>query len=192
MPDLTGRIELYRGGFLDFEEPDPNEITLEDVAHGLSYICRYTGQTKHFYSVAEHAVLVSNRLKWIGCDLYTQWEGLHHDNAEAFVGDVNRPLKDLLEPEFKEIELRVWQAVNIALDLQIIPPQDQEVKAADNWALSAEAYALLPSKGINWFSWGLWTQPERAPIGCYSPINAKALWLARYHELRKELNLDAL
>ena len=98
MADLTGRIELYTGGFLDFEKPDPAQIKLHDVAHGLAQLCRYTGQTRHFFSVAEHACLVANRLRKLGEPLMVQWEGLHHDNAEAFVGDVNRPLKDLLEP----------------------------------------------------------------------------------------------
>ena len=189
MADLTGRIELYSGGFLDFKEPDPAEIKLHDVAHGLAHICRYTGQTRHFFSVAEHACLVANRLKWLGYRPEIQWEGLHHDNAEAFVGDVNRPLKDLLEPTFKEIELRVWRAINYSLDLQIIEPQHEAVKAADNWALSAEAYALLPSNGRNWFSWGLYSKIDPAPIRCDSPFYAESEWMAHYHRLRKELGI---
>ena len=186
---MTGRIELYTGGFLDFEKPDPAQIKLHDVAHGLAQLCRYTGQTKHFYSVAEHACLVSNRLRKLGEPLMVQWEGLHHDNAEAFVGDVNRPLKDLLEPTFKEIELRVWRAINYSLDLQIIEPQHEAVKAADNWALAAEAYSLLPSNGRNWFSWGLYSEIDHAPIRCDSPFYAESEWLILYYKLRKELNI---
>lgn len=184
---MTGRIELHCGGFLDFAHPDPAQIQLGDVAHGLSQICRFTGQTEKFYSVAEHAVLVSTRLRNEGYSDWAQWEGLHHDNAEAFVGDLNKPLKDLLEPQFKQIELRVWEAVNIAFDLGLIPPQNPCVKEADNWALSLEAYLLLPSKGRNWFSWGLFDPREYVPALGLTPWQAKELWLKRYYELRAGL-----
>jgi hypothetical protein len=184
--DLTGHIELRSGAFLNFHDPDPTVITLDDVAHGLAHICRYTGQCSTFYSVAEHAVVVSRRLEFLGFGRGIQWSGLHHDDAEAFVGDVNRPLKEML-PEYKAIERCVWNAVNEALGLGLTDPQDEAVKDADNWALSAEAYHLLPSRGASWFSAGLYV-PGRDPwteIGL-SPEAAKKAWLDRHDELKED------
>ena len=184
--DLTGHIELRSGAFLNFHDPDPAVITLDDVATGLSHICRYTGQCSTFYSVAEHAVVVSRRLEFLGFGRDIQWSGLHHDDAEAFVGDVNRPLKQML-PEYKAIERRVWRAIAEALGLGLSEPQDRAVKDADNWALSAEAYHLLPSRGASWFSVGLYVPgrdwfPEW--IGM-SPEEAKRAWLHRHNELKE-------
>lgn len=187
LPDLTGHIELRSGAFLNFHDPDPTVITLDDVATGLAHICRYTGQCRTFYSVAEHAVVVSQHLERIGFGRDVQWSGLHHDDAEAFVGDVNRPLKEML-PEYKAIEKRVWRAINVALGLGLSDPQDKVVKDADNWALSAEAYHLLPSRGASWFSVGLYvpdTDWFPAYIGA-SPEEAKTMWLDRHNELKED------
>lgn len=183
--DLTGCIELYHGSFLNFSDPDPTVITPDDVAHGLAHVCRYTGHCSRFYSVAEHALLVAWRLMKQGYGWDVCWAGLHHDDAEAFVGDVNRPLKDLL-PEYRTIERRIWETVNEALDLRIDGRHDEIVKEADNWALSAEAYYLLPSKGAAWFTAGLY-DPDRDefptdPLGS-DPATAEAAWLLAHEWL---------
>lgn len=189
--DLTNCIELQSGNFLNFIHPDVDAITREDVAHGLAHVCRYTGQCDRFYSVAEHACLVTWRLRELGHSVDVQWAGLHHDDAEAFVGDVNRPLKQLL-PEYATIERRIWGVVDVALKLGIGDPPTEKytvVKDADNWALSAEAYHMLPSRGGSWFTDGLY-DPDRdefpADIG-FSPAEAKESWLLWYNLLAKEM-----
>jgi hypothetical protein len=51
-------IELASGRFLDLSGPDASAIGLEDVAWGLSNTCRFAGQCRALYTVAEHALLV--------------------------------------------------------------------------------------------------------------------------------------
>ena len=51
-------IETASGGFVDVAAPNTDTLRLYDIAQGMSLICRYGGQIKRFYSVAEHAVLV--------------------------------------------------------------------------------------------------------------------------------------
>lgn len=96
-------ITVHTGRSIVLHEPDISQITIEDIAHALSNLCRYTGHVPRFYSVAEHCVIASrlasneNRL-----------ECLLHDAAEAYLGDISRPLKMLL-PDYKKIEKK-WNA----------------------------------------------------------------------------------
>src|SRR6266403_91014 len=79
--------------------PHPVEICLEDIARGLSKICRFTGQIDPFYSVAEHSVevmhLVPQELKLAA---------LLHDASEAYLSDLSRPFK-LGLTEYRQVEV---------------------------------------------------------------------------------------
>lgn len=157
-------IELASGRYLDLANPDPAAITLDDIAHGLSNTCRYAGHTGRYYSVAEHACLVAAKLRQDGLMPEVQMIGLHHDDAEAFIADIARPLKTLLQPAYGQITDRLDAAIWEALDLPG-PARTQVVKDADDWALACEAFHLLPSKGAGWWSEGL-----------YDPANDPVIW----------------
>lgn len=154
-------IELASGRFLDLADPRPEDITLDDVAHGLSQTCRFAGQTRRFYSVAQHAVLVSRRLDATGCSLPIQLGGLHHDDAEAFIGDCTRPLKMLL-PGWRRVEQTVLAAIGLALEIgPLTAMESAAIKAADDWALAREAHQLMVSQGAGWWCDGLYHPDHR-------------------------------
>jgi hypothetical protein len=185
-------IELYSGEHLDLINPDPDRISIIDVAHGLSMKCRFSGQCHDFCSVAEHAVRVADRLRAIGAPAEVQLVGLHHDDGEAFLPDVSSPLKPLLEG-FAELEERVMEATAIALGIADLPFDDVRVKAADNWALAAEAYHLLPSRAESWAVAALYdpTDPKQKLVYgrtiAISASNAYNKWMIRHRELLVEL-----
>lgn len=186
-------IELASGGYLDLADPDPHNIRLDDVAHGLAHTCRFAGQCRKFYSVAEHAVLVAMRLRGLGAVPAVQLAGLHHDDAEAYLGDVTRPLKALVTG-YGDLEAKVMAAVRIGLDIRGLWLDAPEVKEADNWALAAESYHLLGSRGSTWFCAGLYdpadaTSPRLFDMGM-KPRNAKALWLSVHYDLCEALGLE--
>lgn len=198
MPDFGAfvpgehHIELVTGEYLDLAAPDPDRITIDAVAHGLSNTCRFAGQARRFYSVAEHAVLVQSKLRAEGATTAAQLAGLHHDDAEAFIGDVTRPLKALL-PGYRNLELQIDYAIRQALGL---PDPDADtthlVKLADDWALSCESHHLLPSKGRTWFCAGLYDPEARDPIGWtdmlgLSPERARDLYIQRHIRLKAAL-----
>lgn len=78
--------------FLDIR---PEHICIEDIAHSLSNICRYGGHCKQFYSVAEHSIACCDRMG-NGEDASVRLWALLHDAAEAYIGDICKPLKTLL------------------------------------------------------------------------------------------------
>lgn len=80
--------------------PRPNEVCLIDIAHALANICRWTGHTRQFYSVAEHCVLMSHWLESMGED---PRPALLHDASEAYLSDIARPVKHLI-PHYKQYE----------------------------------------------------------------------------------------
>ncbi len=52
-------MQTCTGQKVDPFNPDPDTINIEDIAHHLSMLCRFTGAVKKFYSVAEHSWLLS-------------------------------------------------------------------------------------------------------------------------------------
>ncbi|KKM17302.1 hypothetical protein LCGC14_1677190, partial [marine sediment metagenome] len=69
----------YTGRTLNIFTMGPNDVHVMDIAHALSNMCRYNGQVSHFYSVAEHCVLMA-RSKFPGDP---KWK-LLHDAGEAY------------------------------------------------------------------------------------------------------------
>lgn len=132
-------IETASGRRLNLIEPSTANITIDDIATGLAHTCRFGGQCPVFYSVADHARYVSTELETPRMQLL----GLFHDGAEAYLGDIPRPLKQSL-PDIELIEQRlldrIWDR------LEIVPPTDDEwnrIMAVDNQLLAYEADSLL-------------------------------------------------
>jgi hypothetical protein len=137
----VGVIETYSGRQFDLFDPVGEAVHLPDVAAGLAHTCRFGGHCRRFYSVAHHSLHVSRELDAHGPRL--QLVGLLHDAAEAYVGDVPRPLKTELDG-FDRLEAGVLEAVWAGLGLA--PPSEaewQRVMDADDRLLSYEADRLL-------------------------------------------------
>ena len=74
--------------FLDITNPDPKHISISAIAHRLSNICRFGGETKRFYSVAEHSVFVLAQVSDTTDREDLLRIALMHDAAEAYTGDL--------------------------------------------------------------------------------------------------------
>lgn len=167
---------LHSGATLDLLAPSTSDFTIDDIAHGLSQICRYAGQCKHFYSVAEHSVLVSDVAS--GAAL----EALLHDAAEAFIGDVTRPLKQLL-PEYKRIEDTLQLVIRHRFSLP--ESQSPEVKQADLRVLAAEQAQIMP-RGLSQWASAAGISPALVQVQYLDPPTAKRLFLERFYALKGE------
>ena len=118
-------IQTYNGiKFYPFA-PKAKDIYLDDIAWQLSMNTRYAGACRKYYSVAEHAVLITRYIikyyedrlsmkdEFINCCLMA----LHHDDAEFLLRDVPTPIKS---EDTKEIEKTIlnsiWNRFEIKFD----------------------------------------------------------------------------
>lgn len=145
-------IETYTGRYVDIAQPPAEAITLQDIATALSRVCRFGGHTRRHYSVAEHAVLCSRYAERRGWTPAEQLACLHHDDAEAYLGDIPRPYKKLLGPSYGRLTAMMDAAIVEALQLPfgVEALHHYHVKEADRWALMVEAHSFLQSRGEGW------------------------------------------
>lgn len=156
--------------------PDPEHVDILDIAHALSLICRYGGHARRFYSVAEHSVLLSYAVP----SEHALW-ALMHDAAEAYVGDMVRPLKHQM-PAYRAVEDRVLAAIAVRFDLPhregLIPAV---VKDADNRILLDERAAILTPTDHSWGVDDL--EPLGVKVRGWEPVMAELAFRDRFEEL---------
>lgn len=170
-------IQTYTGQPFDLVDPQPEMVHLEDIAHALAHLCRYTGHVVQHYSVAQHSALAS-RVAPDEVDL--KFQALMHDAAEAYVGDVSKPMKMVLGPAMREVEDRVWRAVadRFRLPLEL----DPRVKEVDLRLLETERQQLL---GTCERDWQLDVDPYAIRIIPWSAISARRAFITRFEKLER-------
>lgn len=171
-------ILTFSGHYFNFLQPDPASICIEDIAAGLSKVCRFAGQSRQFYSVAQHSVHVSYLVAELGHPEHAL-AGLLHDAAEAYIGDVTRPLKQLL-PDYRQIEQRVEAAVFARFGLPAeLPPI---IKQADLMMLATEQHNFMAPHDDPWACIeGIRPLPER--VQAWDHDHARAAFIGRYFEI---------
>lgn len=173
-------MQTYSGTPWYFERPRPGDVSIFDIAHALSQLCRYGGHTSRFYSVAEHSYHVSHIVS-----PQHALAGLMHDATEAYVCDVPRPLKGLLS-NYKDLEHRAWLAVAEKFKLDVELPK--EVHDADNAILFCEREQLMspmsdPELAAAWGMGAVRDPSLQVAIQGWGPTTAETVFLGRFKEL---------
>jgi uncharacterized protein len=175
IPEATSVMLTYSGRTVDLERPDFRLFEIEDIARPLAYQCRFVGNTRAFYSVAQHCVLAS-----LLAPPGFAYDALMHDCEEAFTGDWPTPWKVRIGRE------AIAEAVEplkkaLAARFGLSYPQPKEVKLADQRALATELRDLCAPHRVNWRDLPAPGADQIVPL---PPDEAMAAFVARYHEVR--------
>jgi hypothetical protein len=168
-------MQTYTGKRFDFLHPTIDMVCVDDIAHSLAYQCRYFGHTTGHYSIAEHSVRVSDVVPE-----QFRLQGLLHDAAEAYTGDLVSPLKQI-SPEYRALEQCIEQLLSefFGVDLCNLPPS---VKLADLTLLATEKRDLLL---VQRDDWNPLPTPLPTIIHPWSAMTAEQAFLKRLEQLGK-------
>jgi hypothetical protein len=178
--------------------PSIDLFDIQDQAHALSHIARYNGQSNVFWSVAAHAMLVSEVCRMRACEhgdriaaLAALW-GIVHDNAEAYIGDICYPLKQMPQFDFfRELDAKydrlLCQWLNIDPDSIEFNTARAIVEDFDKEVCTYEAPNIFEIVHPDWYF-----KPEKATfdekrvieshLNHYSGSYASQAYLARFLE----------
>lgn len=150
-----GWFETFTGRKFYFNIGAQHNVYLPDIAHALAFTCRYNGHVRKHYSVAEHTALLAHYVFFNSSDRWPDRRErarnaltmLHHDDAEAYIGDMVRPLKQLF-PKFREVEASIDR--QIATEFGVEYPHPAWVKELDTRILQDERAQCLSASGNEW------------------------------------------
>lgn len=162
-------VMTYSGVKFDLFKPKIDQVRLIDIAHSLANQCRFNGHCDRFYSVAEHSVYVS---------YFAGAEGLMHDAAEAYIGDITGPLKQFIREKTDLIEYTEHYILKLIFE-----------KFCLKWPISDLVWdydlrmCLTEGRALG-FDTSEWEIDHVAPIeigslSCMKPSDAKNAFLSR-------------
>jgi len=139
---------MLSGRRLDLLDPTPVDIEIDDIAHGLSRVARWNGQTngKWPYSMADHSVMVERVFTEQNTGVGTRWQlsCLLHDAPEYVIGDMITPFKSFLGDSYLEIDDRLSRAIHLRFGLPGELPVwvKKAIKKADKTVAYLEAVQI--------------------------------------------------
>jgi hypothetical protein len=187
---------MLSGRRLDLLDPTPVDIEIEDIAHGLSFVARWNGQTlgDFAYSVAEHSLLVERLYSRLTPAAPAKWRlaALLHDAPEYVIGDMISPVKNAVGPGYDDLDKRLAAAIHIRFGLPAaIPPAiKKQIKQADKisaWMEATEIAGFSVAEADRFFG-----KPDPALLQglCITlrpPVETRNDYTARYQALIAEI-----
>lgn len=182
---------MLSGRRLDLINPSPMDIEIEDIAHGLSRVARWNGQTtgEHSFNVAQHSVIVEQICNTLEPASDPQWllAALLHDASEYVVGDMISPFKNALGVNYRAFEDKLMEAIHVRFGLPaIITPQLKKyIKRADKmcaWLEATQLAGFSESEANEFFG----APPAAVKGWSVKPLSAnesKRLYVERFSEL---------
>lgn len=183
------------GRRFDFDNLTPGSVAIEDIAHALAHLNRFTGHAEFGYSVGQHSLAVAKYLRRSKEPAEIVLAGLMHDCHEAYFGDVATPLKKFLDISGPEKRIQAFVASELGLDEEALA--SRAVKLADITSLVMERNVLLPLDGDDegWQRYqALVTDDMLAKMDRPRPQRASTVskdFLEMYRKLKAEISRKA-
>lgn len=190
------------GGGKFFYGDEEADVTIEDIAHHLSHVNRFSGATRFPYSVAQHSCLVEELVSIYDDRVESRIAGLIHDAHEYVMGDLPTPFQHWVNHAYGRGEDIIGEA-KIALDAQILPKigvpypfsedVSQMVHRCDKMAFLIEASQLFSSKPdwLEEYSARFNVPILRKKISFMDAVEARALFMNRWNTLNDARNKAA-
>ncbi len=116
---------LMNYGLVDIEELDTDDISTVPIAQALGRINRFCGNFNSM-TVAQHAYLCSLLVARFSGTLVEQLAALHHDDSEAFTGDIPSPVKKAC-PQLLAIENSILDVIDEKYSIKTRCPLVKEI-----------------------------------------------------------------
>ena len=188
--------KMLSGRRLDLLDPTPMDIEIEDIAHGLSFVARWNGQTlgDFAYSVAEHSLLVETLFSRMNPKAPTKWRlaALLHDAPEYVIGDMISPVKSAVGPDYDELDKRLAAAIHIKFGLPAAIPVTikKQIKKADKisaWMEATQIAGFDEAEANRFFGKPDPKLIDGLEIHLRAPVEARKAYTNRHNDLLKAL-----
>jgi hypothetical protein len=157
----TPVIRTVSGVWFNAFKPTIDMVNIEDIAHALSFQCRFGGHLPRFFSVAQHSIFTS-----LIVPEEHKLAALMHDASEAYLLDIPRPVKNKLS-NYKDIEDGLMTVIAFKYGFQW--PLHEDVKKADEIMLQKEWNEIMLGKPTD--------------IEFFSPDHAKKMFIHEFNKL---------
>ena len=183
---------MLSGRRLDLLDPTPLDIEIEDIAHGLSFVARWNGQTSgNFpYSVAEHSLLVEQIFSKSFKKSEKKWclAALLHDAPEYVIGDMISPVKSTIGIGYQSLENRLTSAINLRFGLPAKIPDNvkKQIKKADKisaWIEAIQIAGFTKDEANKFFGIVDNKNMDQFSIKLRPPLEVRENYILRFNEL---------
>lgn len=140
---MSNYITTYSKLHFDPLKPNPEDISITDIAHALSLMTRANGHFPEFYSVGQHCIHCAREAVAEGLSGRLVLACLLHDASEAYLADITRPVKKSL-PNYIDIEQNLLNAIfEHFLGSCLSAEEWKQVKRIDDTLLYYEFYHYM-------------------------------------------------
>ncbi|WP_284378295.1 HD domain-containing protein [Amylibacter marinus] len=187
---------MLSGRRLDLLNPSPLDIEIEDIAHGLSFVARWNGQTlgEYPYSVAEHSVFVTELFTRLNPRIDPKWRlaALLHDAPEYVIGDMISPVKAAVGPDYEVLDDRLTAAVHQKFGLPaVIPtPVKRQIKRADHlsaWLEAVQIAGFSETEANQLFGAPVISDLPTRSLRPHAPMVVKGQFLEVFNDLMEKI-----